>query len=53
VGDGALGFWAAVRDVWPKTRTQRDWVHYADQGIMPSATRGALWDKDVALMCSA
>ncbi len=20
VGDGALGFWAAVRDVWPKTR---------------------------------
>jgi transposase-like protein len=27
VGDGALGFWAAVRDVWPKTRAQRDWVH--------------------------
>jgi putative transposase len=27
VGDGALGFWAAVRDVWPKTREQRDWVH--------------------------
>jgi transposase-like protein len=27
VGDGALGFWAAVRDVWPKTRPQRDWVH--------------------------
>ena len=27
VGDGALGVWAAVRDVWPKTRTQRDWVH--------------------------
>jgi putative transposase len=25
VGDGALGFWAAVRDVWPKTRAQRDW----------------------------
>src|SRR4029077_7042201 len=24
VGDGALGFWAAVRDVWPKTREQRD-----------------------------
>jgi hypothetical protein len=19
IGDGALGFWAAVRDVWPKT----------------------------------
>jgi putative transposase len=27
VGDGALGFWAAVRDVWPKTRHQRDWFH--------------------------
>ncbi len=27
VGDGALGFWAAVRDVFPATRHQRDWVH--------------------------
>jgi putative transposase len=27
VGDGALGFWAALRDVWPQTRTQRCWVH--------------------------
>ena len=27
VGDGALGFWAAVRDVWPETREQRDWCH--------------------------
>jgi putative transposase len=27
VGDGALGFWAAVCDVWPKTREQRDWFH--------------------------
>jgi transposase-like protein len=27
VGDGALGFWAALRDVWPTTREQRDWVH--------------------------
>jgi putative transposase len=27
IGDGALGFWAALRDVWPKTRAQRDWVH--------------------------
>jgi transposase-like protein len=30
VGDGALGFWAAVRDVWPKTREQRDWFHKLD-----------------------
>jgi len=27
IGDGALGFWAAVRDVWPETSEQRDWVH--------------------------
>jgi putative transposase len=27
VGDGALGFWGAVRDVWPETRHQRDWFH--------------------------
>jgi putative transposase len=27
VGDGALGFWAALREVWPKTREQRDWCH--------------------------
>jgi len=27
VGDGALGFWAAVREVIPKTREQRCWVH--------------------------
>lgn len=27
IGDGALGFWAAVRDVWPEAREQRDWVH--------------------------
>ena len=29
VGDGALGFWAAVRDVFPETAHQRDWVHKA------------------------
>lgn len=27
VGDGALGFWAAVGDVWPETKEQRCWVH--------------------------
>jgi putative transposase len=27
VGDGALGFWKAIRDVWPETREQRCWVH--------------------------
>jgi hypothetical protein len=27
VGEGALGFWNAIRDVFPQTRSQRDWVH--------------------------
>lgn len=26
-GDGALGFWAALRDVFPGTAEQRCWVH--------------------------
>jgi len=26
-GDGALGFWKAIRKIWPKTREQRCWVH--------------------------
>ena len=27
VGDGALGFWAAMREVFPNTVEQRCWVH--------------------------
>jgi len=27
VGDGALGFWAALREEWPATKEQRCWVH--------------------------
>jgi len=27
IGDGALGFWAALRDVFPDTKEQRCWVH--------------------------
>jgi putative transposase len=27
VGDGALGLWAALRDVFPETAAQRCWVH--------------------------
>ena len=46
VGDGALGFWAAVRDVWPETEEQRDWFHKMGnvldklpKRIQPKATR--------------
>jgi transposase-like protein len=27
IGDGALGFWRALRDVWPETEEQLDWCH--------------------------
>jgi transposase-like protein len=27
VGDGALGFWAALREVYPEAQEQRCWVH--------------------------
>ena len=27
IGDGALGFWAALEEVYPRTRGQRCWVH--------------------------
>ena len=27
IADGALGFWKAIEEVWPRTRSQRCWVH--------------------------
>jgi putative transposase len=38
-GDGALGAWAALRDVFPGAREQRCWVHYADPRFMPTRAR--------------
>ena len=26
-GDGSLGFWQALHEIWPKVRQQRCWVH--------------------------
>jgi len=44
VGDGALGFWAAVREIYPDTRPQRCWVHktanvlnYLPKSLQPKA----------------
>jgi putative transposase len=39
VGDGALGLWAALCDVFPATRQQRDWVHKLANvlGCLPAA----------------
>ena len=27
IADGALGFWKAIEEVWPRTRSQRCWAH--------------------------
>ncbi len=43
-GDGALGFWAAVREVFPQTREQRCWFHKIGNvlnALPKSAQRGA------------
>jgi putative transposase len=44
VGDGALGFWAALEEVLPETRQQRCWVHktanvlnYLPRAVQPKA----------------
>ena len=46
VGDGALGFWAALDEVYPETRHQRCWVHktanvlnYLPKGVQPKAKK--------------
>jgi putative transposase len=41
VGDGALGLWAALWEVFPATRHQRDWVHKAANvlGCLPRAVQ--------------
>jgi transposase-like protein len=42
VGDGALGFWAAMRKVLPTTREQRCWVHKTANVLdkMPRSVQG-------------
>jgi transposase-like protein len=37
IGDGALGFWSAIREVFPEAKEQRCWVHYAELRIMPTS----------------
>ncbi len=44
IGDGALGFWKAVRQVWPTAAEQRCWVHKTanvldklPKGVQPKA----------------
>jgi putative transposase len=39
VGDGALGLWRALREVFPQTREQRCWVHKVRNilGVLPKS----------------
>ena len=48
IADGGLGFWKALPQVFPTTRAQRCWVHYADLRIMPTEQSVAcrMLDKD-------
>jgi hypothetical protein len=41
VGDGALGFWGALGEVFPTTRTQRCWVHKAKNvlNVLPKSAQ--------------
>ena len=38
-GDGALGFWQALHQVWPSTRQQRCWVHKT-ANVLPKSLHG-------------
>lgn len=42
VGDGALGFWAALREEWSDTKEQRCWVHKMSNVLdkMPKSVQG-------------
>ena len=42
IGDGALGFWAALREVFPNCREQRCWVHKTANILdkMPKSVQG-------------
>lgn len=46
IGDGALGFWAAINKAWPETLHQRCWVHKTANVLnkMPRSLRGQAKD---------
>lgn len=55
VGDGALGFWGALEEIFPQTRSQRCWVHktanvlnYLPKSVQPKAKRALheIWMAD-------
>lgn len=50
IGDGALGFWKALPQVWPTTRKQRCWVHKTANVLnklpqkLQTNAKSALWE---------
>ena len=46
IGDGALGFWAALAKVFPTTREQRCWIHKTNNVVdkLPKPTQGRARD---------
>jgi putative transposase len=58
VGDGALGFWGALEELYPQTRAQRCWVHktanvlnYLPKSVQPKA-KSALHEIWMAPTCA-
>jgi len=39
IGDGAMGFWAALEEIFPATRQQRCWVHKSNNVVNYLPTR--------------
>ena len=48
IGDGALGFWKAMRQVWDTTKEQRCWVHKT-ANILDKMPKGAQTKAKAAL----
>ena len=46
IGDGALGFWKAVEEIYPGTRHQRCWVHKTSNVLnkVPKSVQAAMKD---------
>jgi putative transposase len=42
IGDGAMGFWAALEEIYPETRQQRCWMHKTMNVLnyLPKSTQG-------------
>jgi len=47
VGDGALGFWKAVRDVFPTTKEQRCWWHKSGNTMAAQVIAGSDLEKQI------